>query len=231
LSFNKEFGDEDSQDPKTLSFRRSQRSLIIDIAVHGYAAHMEYMMREAKLIAPEEFVIASLQGPNRFWRPASNGEYKVAFGWLNDFKPEESVALHQDFVLKVVEELSGRGIVDPKQVYLYGFSQSCALNFRFAFTHPESLKGIIGVCGGIPSDLDSNEAYSPTIADVLYLYGDDDEFYPLEKFEAYDARLQEYLPNLETRKYKAKHVISNEMRADMRDWLALTSESGRANSA
>ena len=29
------------------------------IAVHGYGAHKRYMMREAKLIAPEHFVIAS----------------------------------------------------------------------------------------------------------------------------------------------------------------------------
>ncbi len=189
------------------------------IAVHGYAAHMEYMMREAKLIAPDDFVIASLQGPNRFWRESSTGEYKVAFGWLNDFESAESIALHHEFVLKVIADLSEKGVIDPEQVFIYGFSQSCALNFRFAFTNPDSLTGVIGVCGGIPSDLDTKEIYKPTNADVLYLYSDDDMFYPAEKFAAHEKRLREYLPNFESKEYEAKHEITDQMRGDMREWL------------
>ena len=38
------------------------------IAVHGYGAHKRYMMREAKLIAPEKFVIASIQAPHQHFR-------------------------------------------------------------------------------------------------------------------------------------------------------------------
>ncbi len=189
------------------------------IAVHGYAAHMDYMMREAKLIAPDDFVIASLQGPNRFWRESSTGEYKVAFGWLNDFESAESIALHHEFVLKVIADLSEKGVIDPEQVFVYGFSQSCALNFRFAFTNPDSLTGVIGVCGGIPSDLDTNEIYKPTNADVLYLYSDDDMFYPAEKFAAHEKRLREYLPNFDSKEYEAKHEITDQMRGDMREWL------------
>jgi len=189
------------------------------ISIHGYAAHKRYMMREARLIAPEGFAIVSLQGPNKFWRELNNGEYKLAFGWLTDHKPEESIALHQKFVLDVIEKLSDEGVIDRSKVFLYGFSQACALNFRFAFTYPKDLKGIIGVCGGIPSDLDENESYKPTEADVLYLYGNDDIFYPPEKFGKFKQRLKEYLPRVETRAYDAKHEITGEMRRDMKDWL------------
>ena len=93
------------------------------------------------------------------------------------------------------------------------------LNFRFAFTNHETLKGVIGVCGGIPGDLDTSDSYRPSDAEVLYLYGDDDEFYPIEKFAAFDARLRSFLPKFESRKYNAKHVINEEMRDDMRSWL------------
>ncbi len=189
------------------------------ISIHGYAAHKHYMMREAQLIAPENFVIASLQAPNKFWREAKNGEYKLAFGWLTDFKAQESVALHHKFVLDVIEKLANDEIIDRSRVFLYGFSQACALNFRFAFTHSESLKGIIGVCGGIPSDLDSNEVYTPTDAETLYLYGESDEFYPLEKLEKFEKKLDEYLPHFQPVRYKAKHEITNDMRKDMRNWL------------
>jgi phospholipase/carboxylesterase len=189
------------------------------IAVHGYAAHKHYMMREAKLIAPENFAIVSLQAPNKFVRKTKNGEYKPVFGWLTDYKAEESVALHHKFVLDVIEKLANDEMIDKSNVFLYGFSQACALNFRFAFTNPNVLKGIIGVCGGIPSDLDENEIYQPTNAETLYIYGTKDEFYPLEKFQKFAKKLNDYLPNFQSLKYKATHEITNEMREDMREWL------------
>lgn len=190
------------------------------ITIHGYAAHKRYMMREARLITPENFVIASLQAPNKFYREAGEGEFRLAFGWLTDYKPEESVALHHKFVLDVIEKLSADGTIDKNQVYLHGFSQACALNFRFAFTNPQSLKGIVGICGGIPSDLDTNEIYSPTPAKTLYLYGNEDRFYPLEKFQKFEQRLNEYLPDFEAKPYRAKHEITDEMRSDIREFLS-----------
>ena len=137
------------------------------IAVHGYGAHKRYMMREAKLIAPENFAIVSLQAPHQHFRPTDTG-FKIGFGWLTDYKAEESVALHHKFVLDVIEKLTNEGVIDKTKIYLYGFSQACALNFRFAFTHPEMLRAVLGVCGGIPGDLEKNEIYRPTKADVFY---------------------------------------------------------------
>jgi predicted esterase len=188
------------------------------IAVHGYGAHKRYMMREAKLIAPENFAIVSLQAPHQHFRP-ENGTYKIGFGWLTDYKSEESVKLHQKFILDVIERLRNEEIIDESKIFLYGFSQACALNFRFAFTHLENLRGVLGVCGGIPGDLGSNEIYQPTAADVFYLYSNSDEFYPLEKFENFAGKLKDYLPAFETKAYQAKHEITDEMRADMRRWL------------
>lgn len=91
--------------------------------------------------------------------------------------------------------------------------------FSFRFYFPEVARGIIGVCGGIPSDLETNEIYKPTNAEVLYLYGDDDEFYTLEKFQNYEQTLKNYLPNFKFKLYEAKHEITNEMREDIKDWL------------
>lgn len=188
------------------------------IAVHGYGAHKRYMMREAKLIAPENFAIVSIQAPYQHFRPTSDG-YKVGFGWLTDFKAQESVALHQNFVRQIIEKLAVENTIDEKQVYLFGFSQACALNFRFALTHPETVRGVIGISGGIPSDLESNEIYKKLNADVLYLYGDTDEFYPLEKFQNYEEKLRQSAPNMQSKLYTAKHEISDEMREDVREWL------------
>lgn len=189
------------------------------ITVHGYGAHKRYMMREARQIAPENFVIVSLQAPHPHFRQTDKG-YRIGFGWLTDHKPEDSVALHQKFILDVLEKLKSEQIIDEKRIYLYGFSQACALNFRFTFTHPDVLRGVLGVSGGIPGDLETNEVYKPTNADVFYLYNNNDEFYPLEKFEGFAAKLKDYLPNYESKCYEATHEITEEMRDDMKKWLA-----------
>ena len=191
------------------------------IAVHGYGAHKRYMMREAKLVAPEDFAIVSVQAPHQHYRPRKDdGGYRVGFGWLTDHKPEEYVRLHHDFLLRVIDYLAAAGAVDRKRVYLYGFSQACALNFRFAFTHPDVPRGVIGVCGGIPGDMDTNPGYKPFDAETFYLYGDDDEFYTQEKFAAFEKKLRATLPNFTSKHYEAKHEITDEMRSDMRDFLA-----------
>src|SRR4051812_16544367 len=168
------------------------------IAVHGYGAHKRYMMREARLIAPDNFIIASVQGPHQHFHRKDDG-YRVGFGWLTDHKPEEYIRLHHEFLLRLVRKFDEEGLIDPEQVYLYGFSQACALNFRFAFTHPEVLKGMIGVCGGIPGDLETREDYQPFPADTFYLYGDDDEFYTHEKFAKFDRELRTRLPNYQSK--------------------------------
>ena len=188
------------------------------LAVHGYGAHKRYMMREARLIAPDDFVVASIQAPHQHYRQTDDG-FKVGFGWLTDYKSDESVALHQHFALRLIENLTGKNLIDGKQIYLFGFSQACALNFRFAFTHAEILRGVIALCGGIPSDLETNEIYTPTDAEVLYLYGDNDEFYPFEKFQNFEKKLEDYLPNFQAKTYKAKHEITDEMREDLKQWI------------
>lgn len=188
------------------------------IAVHGYGAHKRYMMREARLVAPKNFVIASIQGPHQHFRPTEDG-YRVGFGWLTDHKPDEYVRLHHKFILDVIDKLDREGKIDPSQVYLYGFSQSCALNFRFGFTFPEALKGIVGVCGGIPGDIDTSAIYKPTQAATLYIYGDADEFYPIERFKEFDKKLSERLTNYRSKQFAVKHEITDQMRDEIRRFL------------
>jgi phospholipase/carboxylesterase len=188
------------------------------IAIHGYGAHKRYMMRQAQMIAPDGFVIASLQAPHQHFSKLAEG-YRIGFGWLTDHKPEEYIALHHYFVNEVIERLSTKKLIDRSRIFIFGFSQAVALNFRFAFTHPEVLRGVIAVCGGIPGDLETNPSYKPFSAETFYLYGDDDEFYTEEKFKAFDRNLADKLPNYRSKQYRGKHEITDEMRSDIKNFL------------
>jgi phospholipase/carboxylesterase len=192
------------------------------IALHGYGANKRQMMREAQLLAPKKFAIASLQGFHQHIREplVSGGPLRFGFGWLTNFRPEESVAVHHQAVRDMIQTLTHEGVADPTRIFLLGFSQSCALNYRFAFTHPEYLRGVIGICGGIPGDWETSAVYRPAQLDVFHLAGTRDEFYPPERIRDYESQLRTRARSVVFKSYDAAHEIVPEMREDVVQWLA-----------
>ena len=193
------------------------------IALHGYGANKRQIMREAKLMTPESFAIASLQGFHQHMREPREiaGPLRFGFGWLTNFKPEESVAVHHRALLDLIETLTAEGVADPARVFLLGFSQSCALNYRFAFTHPERLRGVVGMCGGIPGDWETSTVYRKTQADVFHLAGTRDEFYPPERVQDYERQLKTRARSVLFKSYDATHEIVPSMREDVVQWLTV----------
>lgn len=190
------------------------------IALHGYGASKWHALREAQMIAPEGFAIAALQGPHQHLKDPRQpgGPLRYGFGWLTNFHPEDSVAVHHRGVLEMIDAVISEGVADARRIFLLGFSQSCALNYRFAFTHPDVLCGVIGICGGLPGDWESGP-YKQTDAAVFHLTGERDEFYPPSRVANYAAQLRQRAKDLEFRSYDAGHEISPAMRDDLRDWL------------
>src|SRR3989442_7135293 len=193
------------------------------IALHGYGASMRQLMREARNVAPEDFAIVSLQGPYQHLKEAKEpgGPLRFGFGWLTNFHPEESIAIHQHALLEVTDLLANEGIADPKRVFLLGFSQSCALNYRFGFTHADVLRGVIGICGGLPGDWKTSEAYKESDMSVFHLAGVRDEYYPSSRVENYATQLRTRARDVQFRSYDAGHEIVPAMRDEIRDWLSL----------
>ena len=191
------------------------------VALHGYGANKRQMMREARAMAPPGFAIASLQGFHQHMKEPREpgGPARFAFGWLTNFKAEESVALHHRALLDLIAEQVDRGVADERRIFLLGFSQTCAMNFRFAFTHPEVLRGVVGICGGLPGDWETSELYQKTEASVLYLSGTRDEFYTPERVADYEERLKLRAEDVEWRAHDAGHEYVQSMRDDVRSWL------------
>jgi predicted esterase len=191
------------------------------IALHGYGANKRQMMREALTLAPDGFAIASLQGFHQHMKEPKEpgGALRFGFGWLTNFHPEESVAIHHQALLDLMQTLVSEGVADPKRIFLLGFSQSCALNYRFAFTHPDHLRGVVGICGGMPGDWETSEHYQPSKSAVLHLVGTRDEYYPPSRVADYEERLRLRALSVEFKSYDAAHEMVPVMREDVRAWL------------
>ena len=191
------------------------------IALHGYGANKSQMLREAQLIAPERFAIVSMQGFHQHIKEPREpgGPLRFGFGWLTSYRSEESVEVHHQALLDLIDSLAAEGVVDRSQVFLLGFSQSCALNYRFAFTHPERLRGVIGICGGLPGDWETSGLYRESEIDVLHLAGTRDEFYPPERVRDYENQLKTRARSVLFKSYDAAHEIVPQMRTDVGQWL------------
>ena len=192
------------------------------LALHGYSANKRQMLREALTLAPEGFAIASLQGFHQHMKEPKEpgGRVRFGFGWLTNFHPEDSVAIHHQALLDLMQTLTSEGVADPARIFLLGFSQSCALNYRFAFTHPERLRGVVGICGGLPGDWETSASYQPTKAAVFHLSGARDEHYPPSRVGDYEARLKLRASKVDFKSYDAGHEIVPAMREDVRAWLS-----------
>src|SRR3989442_389558 len=177
------------------------------IALHGYGASKWHALREAKLIAPDGFALAALQAPHQHLREPKEkgGPLRHGFGWLTNFHPEESIAIHHQAMREMISALISEKVADSKRIFLLCFSQSCALNYRFAFTYPDILRGVIEIGGGLPGDWETNDLYKRPDAAVFHLAGSKDEYYPRSRVEAYAEQLRQRASEVEFRSYDAGH--------------------------
>src|SRR5919199_6970958 len=90
------------------------------IALHGYGANKRQMMREAELLAPDYFAIASLQGFHQHIKEPkeAGGPLRFGFGWFTNFHTEESIAVHHQAIRDLIKILADEGVADPARVFL-----------------------------------------------------------------------------------------------------------------
>lgn len=150
------------------------------IALHGYGSNKNGMMKIAQGINRSDYVIASLQGPYQHFLPSAQtpNPLRPGFGWITRFKPEDSIVLHHNTVKEIITILGNEGKIDAENVFLLGFSQSVSLNYRFAFSHAELIRGVIAINGGIPGDFADREKYKKADISVLHISGKKDDIYP-----------------------------------------------------
>jgi len=99
-----------------------------------------------------------------------------------------------------------------------GFSQPVGLNYRFAATHPDVVRGVIGVCGGVPRDW-QDPKYKPVSAALLHISRDADEFYPVASANTFADRLRERAADVEFHMIPGTHRFPSQAAKIIRPWL------------
>lgn len=191
------------------------------IALHGYGGDKTSMMRLARRINQKDYVIAALQGVHQHMIMPKTREEKLqfGFGWVTNFKPEESVELHHRNIRYIIETLTNNGVADGRNVFLMGFSQAVGANFRLAFTHANLLRGVIAICGGIPGDWATEGKYEGGEMDVLYIGANQDEFYTTERLEQFAKAIEQRAHSVELKMFDCGHEVPRDSYPTIDQWL------------
>jgi phospholipase/carboxylesterase len=192
------------------------------VTLHGFGGKPESMLKLTERLFDAPPVIAALQGPYQFFPSANAGSLNtrdVGYGWITSRRPSESICLHHEMVRYVLEHAGTQFGIPAERRLLVGFSQSVALNYRFAAAHEDAIQGVIAICGGLPADWG---AVAPrTIrASVLHIAARQDEYYPLSATESYPERLGRHAADVEFHLIDGGHWMPPSAGAIVGRWLS-----------
>jgi len=192
------------------------RSLAV-VTLHGYGSNPEVMLRLTRTLLGAGHVIAALQGPYPFY-PDTQPDSPVGYGWITRSEAAASIRLHHHMLLHVFSELEKRSGLSAERRLLVGFSQPVGLNYRFAATHPDQVRGVVGICGGLPKDWEDGD-YRSVSASLLHIARSADEFYPPEVTGKYAERLRLRARDVEFHQLEGGHRFPSKAGPLVEPWI------------
>ena len=186
------------------------------VTLHGFGANPEIMLKLTAALFDTPVVIASLEGPYQFFLGAETRS--VGYGWITSRRPAESIRLHRDMVTHVLDEVGREFNIPAERRILAGFSQAVALNYRFAATCPDAVRGVVAICGGLPGDWDEGR-YQKMSAAVLHIARRQDGYYPPDVTGSYPERLRRRSADVEFHLLDGGHVIPSDGARLVGPWL------------
>lgn len=163
--------------------------------------------------------LASIEAPYPVYVGAKPGEGEEGFHWGTRTHWKASVELHHQMLHRVLAECRDRTGVGFSRTVLVGFSQPVGLNYRFIATYPDAVRGVIGVCGGPPRDWEDNPDYKPVRAALLHIARDQDEYYPVDVVNRFEARLKDRAPDVVFHLLPGPHRFPSGAKELVLEWL------------
>jgi len=190
---------------------------LLAVTLHGFGQTPEAMLRLTALMLGPKHAIAAVQGPNQFY--LSQASNQVGYCWITHRHSASSIRLHHEMLLYVLDEAGRRYGIPPERRLLVGFSQPVGLNYRFAATHPAAVRGVIGICGGLPKNWEEGP-YQKAQAALLHIARREDEFYKPDVTGHYAERLRLRADDVEFHLLEGEHRFPSKAGPLVERWIA-----------
>ena len=189
------------------------------ILMHGVGSNESHMQMVGEHIL-DEFLVVSARAPY------ANSE--SSFRWfavdfingvpkINAEEAEKSRIIINQFInqLKELHEF------DPQSIYLGGFSQGAIMSYSVGLTHPEKIKGIIGMSGRILKEIRALVKTSEKLKQekVLLIHGTKDQVLPIHFAREAKEYLEELEVKLDYHETDYDHTVNSQTISIINDWL------------
>lgn len=190
------------------------------LLLHGLRSNEDDLISLANILDKRLLVVSARapfdEGGNRYkwydYQRVGAGKAKI-----DKVQAEQSRKL----VIELIDQLVAAYGVDPKQVFVGGFSQGAMMSYSVGLSSPEKVKGIIAFSGKIPDEIQTVIADKSQLSDlsVFISHGKQD---PVLSFK--DALSdKQFLENLGIKtsfyEYNSKHTLSRQNIADFATWM------------
>lgn len=186
------------------------------IGLHGYAQTGPDFLTVTRKLAGPAMAACAPQGSNQLWQRENAA---IVFAWLTSFERDHSVRANNAFLGRVIDELAAEGSIDPRGVYLMGFSQGSSVAYRFALEHPDRVAGILSMCADLPPDVEKRAAELRGVP-VFVAYGTRDPIFPQDKPNHAAAALRAAGVDVELVSFDRGHVIPSSIAPRVQEWIA-----------
>ena len=185
------------------------------LALHGRGSNEEDLLGLAPHL-PEGLFWISPRAP-LLLGPGAYEWYRVRMIGMPD--PDQVGAALETIDHFVAEILSAYPI-DPRKLFLLGFSQGSMLSMCYTLSRPARVAGVVAQSGYIPTsiDLQIDEA-GVKEKPFLLTHGQQDTVIPIEWGRASRDRLQQLGVDLEYHEFQMGHSVSMESLAVIYQWL------------
>ncbi len=186
---------------------------LVAIAMHGYGQTAETMLRLTRNLLGGRIAIVSVEAPHPQYLAADFSDDRIGFNWGVRTRWEEAVRLHHGILRTVLDNCG----FPPARRFLIGFSQPVGLNYRFVAAHTGAVRGVIGLCGGVPKTW-AEPGFQVDSA-LLHLSRSEDEYFPPEAIAPYEQWLKAHAADAEFHLLPGRHRFPSRAGEIVGPWL------------
>ena len=185
------------------------------ILLHGRGADENDLMGLSSHL-DERLMVFSVRAPY----PFEFGGY--TYFQLSDEGKADPVMFGESYrrLMKFIDDVASMTDVDPKRLYLLGFSMGTIMSYALSLTHPERFAGVIAQSGFIRTHPDLVFQWRNLGGCAFIItHGVADPVIPVRLARDANEMFRESNAEFEYKEYQMGHEISEESLADVSGWL------------
>ncbi len=190
------------------------------LLLHGVGSHENDLFALAPRL-DERFFVVSARAPITL-TPSAYAWFNVKLNPAGPTINAQDAEQSRQKLLAFIDELVAAYQLDPKQVYLMGFSQGAIMGLSVALTRPDKVAGVIVMSGRVLPEVLPLLATPDALKGlpILVVHGTEDQILPVQRFARPSRDILSKLPvALTYREYPMGHQVGEESLRDIAAWL------------